>query len=509
LSSLPAKERERLVKAAEAAQKLIKRYEDIPMLGYHPCCATHGGRKPDDWPLDKVWTATKCPAYPCPESKHMRFHSSRARIRFVLGGNRSAKTFTCTQEFLIRMTFKKHPFTGEVFRQGPRYGRILAQDYAIHEKKHVDEIKKWIPKQALKGRDAATRADAWEQSYDSRNHILHLANGGWIDFLTYDQDPSKGESVDLDVWFADEEIPEEWYDACNSRIVSTRGIGIMGVTPLYGLSWSIRLFDSIDPNIEKFQWSIWDNPHNSAQSITDFLAQASEGTRESRETGALMDFKGLRYKQLRPEAHLLDVEKAQPNPFWPVVCAVDPHQRKGTFVTWAYVDPYDTVVFFDELQIQGTPKEVVSVIRQRERTHKAITQLRVIDPAADKQVEGYGEDISTLDMFEKEGMAFTLGFNGNAGYGVVEEYLNYDATKPIDTNNSPRCKFSRACERTWYSMTRLMWDEWRPGARSQREAKERVRDKGKDFPDCVRYTLTTNPSFSSQNYEPVNINFNL
>jgi len=493
---------------ARAALELQKRLEENPLLKYHHCCAVHGGRKPDNWPQDQEWYPAKCPVFPCPESKHIKFHMSRARVRFIMGGNRSSKTFTCTQEFLFRMVCKKHPLTGQVFSTGDRHGRILAQDYAIHEKKHIPEIKSWMPLRALRGwRGAANKQEAWERSYDSRNHVLHLVNNGWIDFLTYDQDPSKGESVDLDVWFADEEIPEEWYDACNSRIVSRSGIGILGVTPLYGLSWSMRLIDSVDPNVEMFRWSIWDNPHNSAKSINEFLAQASEATRQSREDGSLMDFKGLRYKQLRPEVHLVD--PCQPEPYWPVICAVDPHQRKGTYVVWAYVNPNDDVVIFDELHVLGTVKEAVSKIRERESTHRARTLIRIIDPAADKQVEGYGEDISTLDTFEEEGMSFMLGFNGRAGYDIVEEYLNYDTTKPIDALNRPSCYFSRACEKTWYAMTRLMWDEHRLGQRSSKDPKEKVRDKGKDYPDCVRYILAFKPSYSSADIQPVSINYSL
>lgn len=505
-SQMPLNERGALERNALAAQALLGRYQENPLLLYIPCCSTHGGRKPDDWPQDKPWYPAKCPVFPCPESKHQKFHSSKARIRFVLGGNRSSKTFTCNKEFLFRMCLKRHPFTKEVFRTGDRHGRVLAQDYAIHEKKHIPEIYEWIPKGAL--RDGSRYPDkraAWEEAYDSRNHVLHLINGGWIDFLTYDQDPSKGESVDLDAWFADEEIPEEWYAACNSRLITRNGVGILGVTPLYGLSWSMRLIDSVDPNIEMFKWSIWDNPYNSKQAVENFIAQTSEHERESRIDGTLMDFKGLRYRQLTPAVHLIDAK--QPEPYFPVICAVDPHQRKGTFVTWAYVDPTDTVVFFDELHVPGTVKDAVKAIRDREAAHKARTLLRVIDPAADKQVEGYGMDISTLDAFQTEGMSFTLGFNARAGYDIVEEYIAYDSSKPIDSMNRPSVLFTRTCEKTWYAMTRLMWDEWRSGQRFTKDPKERVKDFNKDFPDCVRYTLTLHPTYSSANLEPVDIKF--
>lgn len=504
---MPQNSREQLEQQASAALQIEKLRVDNPLLFYQVNCTVHGGRRPDDFPQDQIWTPAKCPVFPCPESKHSKFHLSKKRIRFVLGGNRSSKTFTCAKEFLFRMCLKKHPFTGEVFRSGDRHGRILAQDYAIHEKKHIPEIFEWIPKAALRGHKYESKREAWEHSYDSRNHVLHLVNGGWIDFLTYDQDPSKGESVDLDAWFADEEIPEEWYSACNSRLITRAGVGILGVTPLYGLSWSMRLIDSIDPNVEVFKWSIWDNPYNTKKAVDDFIAQIPEHERDSRIDGTLMEFKGLRYKQLSPDVHLIDHK--EPLPYWPVVCAIDPHQRKGTFVVWAYVDPHDTVVIFDELQIQGTVKEAVRAIRERERTHGARTQLRITDPAADKQVQGYGEDISTLDVFEHEGMSLMLGYNAQAGYDIVDQYLSYDKDKPIGPTNRPQCLFSRKCEKTWYAMTRLMWDEHKIGQRFSRDPKERVKDFNKDFPDCVRYVLAFRPSYHTNDVQPVELNYRL
>lgn len=492
---------------AREADELLARYEHERFRFYHPCCTVHQGRKPDDFPQSEVWRPTKCPVVPCPESKHTKFHMSRARNRVVFGGNRSSKTFTCEKEFVFRMCLKTHPFTKEVFRVGARHGRILAQDYSIHEKKHLPEMYEWIPTKVLAyGRSEPTKRMAWDKSYDSRNHLLHLTGDSWIDFQTYEQDSSKGESVDLDIWFADEEIPEDWYAACNSRIITRNGVGIMGVTPLYGLTWAMRFLDSVNPNVEVFKWGIRDNPHNSTKAINDFLADVSPLEREARENGDFIEFKGIRYKQLNPQVHLLQ-ESKQPQHYWPVVMALDPHQRKGTAITWAYVDPSDTVVFFDEMEVQGTVQDVIEAIRKREESHGAPTQLRLIDPAANKQISGFGSDITTLGEFERAGMGFTLAYNAEAGYSIVEEFLKYDKTKEVSALNRPSVYFTKDCPKTWYSMTHLMWDEYKFG--NNHDPKERVKDKDKDFADAVRYTLAIRPAFSTQQYEPVNINARL
>lgn len=513
LSKITAQDIEKMSKAKKAEllrliDELERRKDANPLQWYLPCCTTHGGRKPDNWPVDQLWHPTPCPKNPCPDSKHIKFHASKKRIRVVFGGNRSSKTFTCMKEFLYRMTWAIHPVTRQTLRKGGRHGRVLAQDFAMHEKKHIPEVKQWIPLEALRGyKPGMSRADAWEASYDSRNHLLRLANDGWIDFLTYDQDPSKGESVDLDIWFADEEIPEEWYNACNSRLVSRGGIGIMGVTPLYGLTWAMRFLDNIDANVEVFKWGIRDNPHNSKKDIDEFLAGVSPLEREARENGDFIESKGLRYKEIDRSVHVLD-ESKKPQRGWPVVMAMDPHQRKGTAITWAFVDPHDVVTFFDEMETpQGaTAAEVVKLIREKEKSHNSPTMLRLIDPAANKQVSGFGSDRTTLTEFQEAGMSFTLADNSEAGYNVVSEYLRWDKTKPLSSLNRPSVYFTKDCAKTWYGMSHLMWDEYKFSA--NRDPKEKVKDKDKDFPDCVRYTLAVRPTFShSREIEPVSLNF--
>jgi phage terminase large subunit-like protein len=493
-------DRKQLEEAARAADEIYRRNENLKIAKYLPCCTVHQGRRPDEWPLDQAWFPVKCPVLPCPDSKHTRFHMSRARNRVVFGGNRSSKTFSCGKEFIFRMAFKKHPFTKEVFRKGDRHGRVLAQDYSLHEKKHIPDMYEWLPTQLLAyGTREATKRMAWDRSYDSRNHLLHLTNDSWIDFQTYEQDSSKGESVDLDIWWADEEIPEDWYQACNSRIITRGGAGIMGVTPLYRLTWAMRFAREIVPNTEVFKWGIRDNVHNSEKAIREFLEGVNPMERESRENGDFIEFKGIRYQELDAAVHLLN-ESVQPHPHYPVVMAMDPHQRKGTAITWAFVDPYDRITFFDEMEIKGTAAEVVKAIRERERSHKARTLLRLIDPAANKQVSGFGSQRTTLTEFDEAGMGFTLADNNEVGYDIVSEYLRWDKTKPVSSLNCPSAYFTRACQKTWYGMSNLRWDEYK--FNQDRDPKERIKDKDKDFPDCVRYTLAVKPTFSARHYEP-------
>lgn len=462
---------------AEAVLEKKRRIEEEKILFYKPCCRGHNNQ---------------CPKLPCPESKHSNFHMSDKRNRIVFGGNRSSKSTTLCMEMILSSCFKFHPFrkTPNPF---PGNFRIYNTDFGIIEKLVIPKLIEWIPKSSLL-KDGKTKMEAWENSYDQKFHILKLKGGSTIDLLSYDQDSSKSESVELDGVWADEQMPERIYSATMARLISRRGFFMMGVTPLYDLTWAMKFLDSVDDNTEVFHFSIYDNPYNTAQSIKEFEASIPEHEKEARINGQFMELQGLVYKEIRKDIHMLGND--YPKTAYPVVFALDPHPRKASVMVWAYVTPQDDVVVFDELEIHGTAREIVTAIRAKEANHGARTVLRVIDPAAKAQGSDIAFETDTLQEFERCGMGFTLADNSDAGYNAVHELLRFDPSLPMSNYNRPKLFFTKNAPKTWFGMTHLMWDEW-TFKKALKDEKERIRDYKKDFPDCVRYVAAMRPTFRS------------
>lgn len=471
-------EKDALVEKAMARAELERRMAEQRLLYYRPCCRVHH-------PLP-------CPRLACPDSKHAQFHADPAQTRVIFGGNRSSKTFTCRTETTLQFAVEENPFTGARAKAGWR-GRVWAPSFSLIEKEMLPKFFEWIPKASLGMGHLPNRRDAFEKSWDSRYNILHLAKDGMLDFMSYDQDLGKAESVELDWAWADEEMPEEYYSATQARLLTRKGRMIMSVTPLYRMSWAIRFWETTQADVSVYKFSVWDNPHNDEAAIRTFLANVPEHEREARENGTFMEFQGLVYKELSPQVHRIR-ESRQPKPHYPVVMAMDPHPRKPTVITWAYVDEAEDVVFFDELEIAGTAKEIARAIKAKEASHKARTVLRLIDPAAKAQGSNLAAQTDTLREFAREGMGFTLADNSEAGYNVVHSYLAWDRKKELSALNRPRCYFTKDAPLTWFGMTHLMWDEWST-RRTLKDEKEHVRDYKKDFPDCVRYTLAARPRY--------------
>lgn len=434
--------------------------------------------------------------YQVASPKHRAFHESPKQIRIFFGGNRSGKSTAGIVELVFRACLPIHPYTRVPNRQ-PGHYRIFTEKYRLVESFIIPELKKWVPKKSLRGKD-------WSKAYDSRNNILHLCNGTTIDILTYESDVAGAASVELDGVWADEEMPERLYNETITRLISRGGRLWLTVTPMYSMTWALDFWDTVnDPVVDVFKVSIHDNPHLPDHEKKAIISQWSDHEKAARERGEFMEFSGKVYKELDSAVHFISYSK-QPQNNEPVICAVDPHPRKPTVVTWAYIDPQDSVIFFDELEIAGTAKEVVQAIRLKEANHFVPTTLRLIDPAANKQVSGFGSEVTTLREFSDAGMSFSLADNNIAGYNAVHEYLRYDREKPVSALNHPQCFFTSDCPKTWYGMTHLLWDEYK-FQKELRDPKEHIKDRMKDFPDCVRYTLAIHPKFY-QSMAPVRLN---
>src|SRR5574343_162027 len=340
---------------AEASEQLKRQFEDNKILFYKPCCRVHS-----KWTNGKI--VNSCTTLPCPDSAHGKFHNSYKRIRIVFGGNRSSKTTSALVDFLMSACFKKHPFR---LTDNPKKGRwrIYAPDFSLLEKVMIPKVKEWIPRSALKV-DGKNKEEAWENSYDSRNHILRLKNNGMLDFMSYDQELSKSESDELDGVLADEEMPEEVFNAVQARLITRRGFFIMAVTPLYKLTWAMKFLDDPNPQVQVFRWEIFDNPHNSPEAIKEFEDSIKNPLeKEASLYGRFMEFKGIVYKELRQEIHMLGKPSVVSGS--PVIFALDPHPRKASVMIWAYLTKYDEIVIFDELEFHGTAKDIVRMIKRK------------------------------------------------------------------------------------------------------------------------------------------------
>ena len=250
------------------------------------------------------------------------------------------------------------------------------------------------------------------------------------------------------------------------------------------------------------------NPYLNEDAKKRIMAEWSPEEREARKTGRPMQFQGLVYKSLEESVHLTD---EKPDTHWPLWFCMDAHPRKPAQMCWIAVGPGDRMLVVDELEMKGTPKELADKIFHKEyqirqwiggpsRAYKGV-QKRLIDLSAITLDSDINDNYDLLSEFRKVGLPFSQANRSGVGYTVVDKLLYYDKQKPLGPFNQPQLKFCRdRVPNTWFSMTHLIYDDYRD--RGSRDVKEKVKDWGKDPSDCLRYICVDRPRFE-MNLSPV------
>lgn len=113
-----------------------------------------------------------------PHERQADFHSSDAKKRLFLGGNRSGKTVGGATESIWWLT-GSHPYIQTP--DPPVRGRCVSVDFINGVEKIVKpEVARWLPPSALRG-------GTWEHAYDKELRTLHLTNGSFLEFMCVDE----------------------------------------------------------------------------------------------------------------------------------------------------------------------------------------------------------------------------------------------------------------------------------------------------------------------------------
>lgn len=456
LEQLPADERER-------ARELLAQYESAlkrnPMLGYRP------------------------------HAKQVEFHRSDEQLKAFLGGNRSGKTTAGILDDLIQavdadslpdhlLPFKKW--------QPPFFCRIIVPDFtSTLEGVIFQKLREWAPKGQLVGSE-------FGKAYDKARRRLHLKNGSWFDFLTFEQDLDKFGGAALHRVHYDEEPPAPIRRESTMRLIDYGGDELFTMTPLHGMSW---MYDEI--------WEPWtkgtladatvvlvdmdDNPHLDERTKRKALAGLSLEEREARKSGRFVHFAGMIYGEFSRNTHV--VPQAEVPKGVRVYVGIDPGMRHMAAVVWCYLTTDGTMVVFDELALQGhTVSQVARAIKEINLKHGWTTETGareplmpdwyVIDPSARNIVHQTGR--SDQMEFTDHGIITILGQNSvTAGINRVKERLQ-----------AQRLYVMANCQ-TLIDQFRKY--RWATPTRTEDDPKEKPVKADDHLLDALRYVIASRP----------------
>ena len=400
----------------------------------------------------------------------------------------------------------------------------------------------WVPRRCLWGGE-------WEKAYLEKYRTLKLTvdthwvgrNGAInsitgissIQFLSYDQDLSAFSGTSLHCVVHDELPPSDIYRENRMRTLDTQGTIITAFTPpdetggqRADVAW---FYDEVyerglhgpskDPAIDTFV--LWTERNKALTNIDLELITRTltEEQKQARLYGQFLHLSGVVYPLFSdyPSTWCFKCQKKSTGgstqcltcggtdvtvfchviePFeipkeWPIVFVIDPHPRKKDAMGWFAVTPSDHVILIGEHEGEGDAGDVARQILDWERARHISPAQRLMDPNIATETNDRLERGWNLRMaYDRVGIRCDLA-NDSIPLGIqnVNELL-----KPNPMLRAPRFQVFSTCRRFRYGMRHWAWEEWSRQS-SDKEPKEVVRDRHKDFPDLLRYMANSGPEF--------------
>lgn len=413
------------------------------------------------------------------------FHTSGARGKLFIGGNRSGKTVGGACEAVWWLT-GTHPYRRTP--PPPVRGRCVTVDIIEGLEKIVKpEIARWMPKSELVN-------GSWEDSYSKEYRTLTLANGSTLEFLTYEQDVEKHAGTSRHfIWF-DEEPPKDIYVENMLRLLDTGGSWWITMTPVEGMTWvydDVYIKARTDPNLKVIEVDTTMNPHLNPGDIDIVMSGLSEDEKKARIHGRFVQRGGLIYKTFGKSnivKPIIPLELDQKE--WLHFAGMDHGLNNPTAWLWGACDREGRVVIYDEHYQSGlVVSEHARIVHERNKDHRLIPSYNVGDPSIRNTDPITGT--SVLIEYIDNGIPIVLGNNDvKAGIDSV--------AKRFGEENNPRLPrrlfITRNCTNLLWELARYRWATWATKKMDfEKNKKEEPNKKDDHACDALRYMIASRP----------------
>ena len=418
-----------------------------------------------------------------PHSKQIAFHSSDAKGRLYIGGNRSGKTTGGIAEDIFWLT-GKHPY--RITPPPPVRGRIVSVDFLNGVEKIIrPELARWLPPSELLG-------GSWSTAYSKELRTLTFENGSFVEFMSYDQDLDKFAGTSRHFIHFDEEPPQDVWLENKTRLIDTGGSYWITMTPVEGMTW---VYDDIympgrnDPtsNISVIEVDMTENPYLHAGEVDEFVSGLSADDREARVRGRFVQIGGLVYKHFDPQIHVVD--PFIPPKEWEWYASMDAGFNNPTAWLWHAVSPDGRVVTFDEHYVSGEVVEYhAKAVHQKNSNHGRSPDVYIGDPSIRNTDQLTGTSVH--QEYATYGIPIVLGNNDvAAGVNRVASYL-----ERRDGHGIPQLVITRNCVNLIQELQRYRWATYANKRVGNQNNKREITHKKDDHAcDALRYFMMSRP----------------
>jgi phage terminase large subunit len=254
---------------------------------------------------------------PLPAPK--KFHASKAKFRWIMGGNRSGKSESCIGYDLCTYALNMHPV-----RKPPSLYDLNISPYTKTPKKVTiwavsnswplvgkllwgEKIKDYLPKSQIK-------TIIWHNKSLEIPEEIQLHNGNRIEFKAGEQTRKAFEGRPIDAIYQDEQIKsdsEGIFKEMQARLIDYKGFFAGSMTPLTPQPWLEEKVTDPPKNYDIFYADLNDNRKSRGGYIDDeeidmMIDEWPLEVQETRIKGHFAAFLGAVYKTFNRRTHVIE-----------------------------------------------------------------------------------------------------------------------------------------------------------------------------------------------------------
>lgn len=236
-----------------------------------------------------------------------------------------------------------------------------------------------------------------------------------------------------------------------------------------------------------------DNPYISDKEKQAFINSLHPDEIEARVYGKFSHLLGSIFPEFRRDVHV--VQPHSPPEGCPIFMVMDPHDRRPSYIMWAYVDARDRIVIFDEWpnnnfwemkSVHMSVRDYSNVIRDKEGRMKVYE--RIMDPNFGR-TPSHMTGRTLVEEYWEYGLDFYTDINNDiaVGHNRIHDRLEHK-------NREPGLLVTSNCHNMLWAFESYVWKT--RDLEAEFNAKERPDDSGKDQIDAVRYFLDFEPTYT-------------
>lgn len=422
-----------------------------------------------------------------PWGDQVTFEESPAQIRLLVGGNRSGKSTEGIAEDIAYSVGFRHDGSKLNIPPPPSKGIIMVKKRSLS----VDQV----VMAKLKSFVAKDWIESTKNGHDGFVERINWKNGSVTYIGSYYQESGAQEGLDWDWVHFDEPPPRPVWIAVRRGLVDRGGRAWFTMTPL-NCPWIYNeLYQKADGiRISSHTITLTDNPYVSQEQKDAFIADLHPDEIEARIHGKFSHLIGSIFPEFRRDVHV--VPPHQPPPGAPIFMVMDPHDRRPSYLAWAYVDQRDRVVIFDEWpnspfwemkSVNMSVRDYSRVIREKEGILERRVYERIMDPNFGRTVS-HMSGTTLEDEYLEYGLDFYTDINNEilVGHTRIHERLAHQ-------NRDPGLLVTANCSNMIWAFESYVWRT--KDIESEFNAKEKPDDSGKDQMDTLRYLLDYEPRY--------------